>query len=129
MTECLLFSNFKEEECSLRAMYGSKRIKFVVSFLLVMTLLFSSLTSFAEITNNKEIRRNLLNEKLAVEVLERFNNGKEKIEVLVKLKEQADVESISNKATLESNSLRLDDYNVRLAVREDVVEALERTSE
>lgn len=91
--------------------------------LLVMTLLFSSLTSFAEITNNKEIRRNLLNEKLAVEVLERFNNGKEKIEVLVKLKEQADVESISNKATLELNSLRLDDYNIRLGIREDVVEA------
>ncbi len=106
-----------------------RRSKLFISLVLSILLVFSSFVSFAEPFASKNTQ-DILNKKISSKVFDKLEKGEEKVEVLVKLKEQADVENIAEKERikLESNSFELDNNAIKASVREDVVNALEKTA-
>lgn len=107
---------------------NSKKSKSFVSITIAMLLMLSSFVSFAENLDRNQNNQKLLKNKISSEVFDMFDSGDEKVEVLVKLKEQADVEKIANDERLELNSLR-SNVEIKLFTREEVIDALENTAE
>lgn len=109
--------------------FKSRKSKSVVSMMIAMFLMLSSFVSFAENLDTNQRNQELLKDKVSSEVFDRFDSGEDKVEVLVKLREQADVERIANDERLQLNSLRIDNDEMKLLTREAVIDELESTAE
>lgn len=109
--------------------FKSRKSKSVVSMMIAMFLMLSSFVSFAGNLDTNQSNQELLKDKISSEVFDMFDSGEDKVEVLVKLREQADVEKIANDERLQLNSLKLDNDEMKLLTREAVIHELESTVE
>ncbi|SCG84500.1 bacillopeptidase F [Proteiniborus sp. DW1] len=106
-----------------------KKIKNLIPILLVILLTIGSFTSFAETLNNQNaIQNEILKDKISLQINERFESGEKIVPVMVKLKEQADIEEVSKNTIYSLNARNLDKNEIELATREAVIESLENTA-
>lgn len=106
-----------------------KKIKSLIPILLVLLLTIGSFTSFAEAFNNGNAMQNdILKSKISLQISDRFELGEEIVPVMVKLKEQANVEAVSKNTIYSLSAKNLDKNEIELATREAVIESLENTA-
>lgn len=103
-----------------------KKIKNLIPILLVMLLVIGSFTSYAEAFNNRNAET--LKNKISLQIFDSFESGEKVVPVMVKLKEQVDVETVSMNAIRSLSAKNMDSYEIELATREAVIESLEDTA-
>lgn len=106
-----------------------KKIKTLIPILLAMLLAIGSFTSYAgAFDNGNAIQDGILKNKISLQIKDKFNSGEELVPVMVKLKEQANVEEVSKNTIHSLIARKLNRHEIELAAREAVIGALENTA-